>query len=142
MENGNKKILIYDDNEIHYIEADIIEFNIEQNYISYNDYSKPSKKSIPTDRTYTFTTVNNFDTDTIKLDETLMKRIAKYNKEIGVQKLEEKIKEKQKEIKELDDILQDRTQRVKKLKEFVAKIYDIDLNEDDNDDYDYDFWEE
>ena len=38
---------------------------------------------------------------------------------------------KKAKIKELDDILTDRVGRVEKLKEFIAKIYDIDLYDDD-----------
>lgn len=75
--------------------------------------------------------------DNIMLDETTMKRIAKYNKEVEVIRLDNAIKEKKNKIKELDDILQDKEGRVKKLKDFVAKIYDIDLDEDDED-YDLD----
>ena len=64
-----------------------------------------------------------------------MRRIAKYNKEKECQQLDEKIKEKKAKIKELDDILTDRVGRVEKLKEFIAKIYDIDLYDDEDDDW-------
>lgn len=60
-----------------------------------------------------------------------------YNKEVEVKRLDNTIKEKQNKIKELDDILQDKEGRVKKLKEFVANIYNTDLDED-NEDYDWD----
>lgn len=133
--NG-KKLLIYDDEEIHYIEARVTEIDMQQHWIDYED-PHGHKTSYPTGRTYTFDTVEGFDTDTIKLDETLMKRIAKYNKEIEIQKLDEKIKEKKNKIKELDDILQDKDKRVEKIKEFIANIYDIDITDDDDyEDYD------
>lgn len=66
-----------------------------------------------------------------------MRRIAKFNKEIDIQKLDKKIKEKEAKIKELDDILQDREGRIDKLKKFVAELYDIDLSDEDDEDYDY-----
>ena len=51
-----------------------------------------------------------------------------------------KIKEKKDKIKELDDILQDKEGKVKKLKEFVANLYNIDLDKDvDKDDEGYDW---
>lgn len=133
--NG-KKLLIYDDEEIHYIEACVTEIDMQQHWIDYED-PHGYKTSYPTSRTYTFDTVEGFDTDTIKLDETLMKRIAKYNKEIEIQKLDKKIEEKKNKIKELDDILQDKDKRVEKIKEFIANIYDIDITDDDDyEDYD------
>ena len=75
--------------------------------------------------------------DNVKLDPTTMERIAKFNKEQEIRRLDEEIKEKKEKIKELDDILQDKDERVKKLKEFVANIYNIDINDDaDEEDYD------
>ncbi len=75
--------------------------------------------------------------DNVKLDPTTMERIAKFNKEQEIRRLDEEIKEKKEEIKKLDDILQDKDNRVRKLKEFVANIYNIDVNDDD-DEEDYD----
>ena len=46
-------------------------------------------------------------------------------------------KEKEEKIKELDDILHDREGRINKLKKFVAELYDIDLSDEDDEDYDY-----
>lgn len=74
--------------------------------------------------------------ETIKLDDTLMKRIAKFNKEVEIKKLDETIKNKQEKIKELDDLLQDKEKRWKKVKDYIANIYNIDL-EDDYDDEEY-----
>lgn len=73
--------------------------------------------------------------DNIKLDPTTMERIAKFNKEQEIRRLDEEINKKKEKIKELDDILQDKDKRVRKLKEFVANIYNIDIN-DDEEDYD------
>lgn len=73
--------------------------------------------------------------DNVKLDPTTMKRIAKFNKEQEIKRLDEEINKKKEKIKELDDILQDKDKRVRKLKEFVANIYNIDIT-DDEEDYD------
>ena len=75
--------------------------------------------------------------DNIKLDPTTMERIAKFNKEQEIKRLDEEINKKKEKIKELDDILQDKDKRVRKLKEFVSNIYNIDVNDyEDEDDYD------
>ena len=139
MSRIDKHIIIYDEQEIHYITGDIIEFNVDNNFINYENHIDGRVESYPTNRTFTFTTANNFDEDTIKLDETMMKRIAKYNKEKELQKIEEKIKEKKEKIKELDNKLLDKEKRWQKVKEFIANIYDLDL-EDDEDDYDDDYY--
>ena len=86
-----------------------------------------------------FTVSNLEQHETIKLDDTLMKRIAKFNKEVEIKKLDETIKNKQEKIKELDDLLQDKEKRWKKVKDYIANIYNIDL-EDDYDDEEY--WED
>lgn len=79
-------------------------------------------------------TISNFEQlDNITLDDTTMKRIAKYNKEVDIKKLEQEIEDKKKKIDELDSILQDREDRVGKLKKYIADIYNLNLDED----YDY-----
>lgn len=135
---NNPKILIYDDENIQYIVGTVGNFGINN--------GEPIEITAPKDfeRQYITPMYNYFECeirnceqlDNIMLDETTMKRIAKYNKEVEVKRLDNTIKEKKDKIKELDDILQDKEGRVKKLKEFVANIYDIDLNEADED-YDY-----
>lgn len=74
--------------------------------------------------------------DYIELDPTTMKRIAKYNKEVEIEKLNEEIKIKEKEIRELDNKLKDKEKRWEKVKKYIANIYDIDIKEDE------DYWEE
>lgn len=76
--------------------------------------------------------------DTIELDPTTMKRIAKYNKEIECLKLDADIKQKKEQIKELDDILNDRENRVKKLKDYIKDIWNLDIQDDEDNDGDYD----
>ena len=135
---SNPKIIIYDDENMQYIVGTVGNFGI--------DSGEPIEITSPMDfeRKYISPMYNFFQCeilnceqlDNIMLDETTMKRIAKYNKEIEVKRLDNTIKEKQDKIKELDDILQDKEGRVKKLKAFVANIYNIDLDEYDED-YDY-----
>lgn len=135
---NNPKILIYDDENIQYIVGTVGNFGINN--------GEPIEITAPKDfeRQYISPMYNYFECeirnceqlDNIMLDETTMKRIAKYNKEVEVKRLDNTIKEKKDKIKELDDILQDKEGRVKKLKEFVANIYNINLDEDDED-YDH-----
>ena len=119
----NKKVIIYDDENIRYLTGCMGDCRYEPIYVN--------GKIIPIAVRQSFDITDINRTDTIQLDKTLMRRIAKYNKEKECQQLDEKIKEKKAKIKELDDILTDRVGRVEKLKEFIAKIYDIDLYDDD-----------
>lgn len=128
------KVLIYDDENIKYIVGDLATFDHEPQ-VEYYDLNG-HKEAIPIRTFCNFALDESKLLDNIMLDETTMKRIARYNKEVEVERLNDKIKEKKCKIKELDDILQDKEGRVKKLKDFVANIYNIDLDEDDED-YDY-----
>lgn len=134
----NQHIIIYDDKKIHYIEADLEQICVENNF---ETYVRPDGigSHIPLSTTYTFTTIDGFDNDTIQLDPTLMKRIAKYNKTRELQQIEKQIKEKQEQIKELDELLQDKQKRWKKVKEYIANIYELDLEEENDDEYYYDY---
>lgn len=133
---NNYKIIIYNDDELHYMEGYLISTNSEPQVESYdNGYER---ETVCYGREYTFGASVGPDTETIKLDPTLMKRIAKYNKEKEIEKLEEKIKRKQEKLKELEDKIEDREKRWKKIQDYVANIYDIDVDDDDDDYYDYD----
>lgn len=130
----SKKVIIYDDENIDYFTGVVTNFGISRDDICITGIKDLTRNFI-SDNLYCEFVVNKVSKhDTIQLGETLMKRIAKYNKEKECQQLDEKIKEKKAKIKELDDILTDRVGRVEKLKEFIAKIYDIDLYDDDEDD--------
>ena len=84
---------------------------------------------------------NYQELDTIELDPTTMKRIAKYNKEIECLKLDADINQKKEQIKELEDILNDRENRVKKLKDYINDIWNLDIQDDEDNDGDYDDYE-
>jgi len=134
------KLIIYDDKNISYITGDIYEINVEPHYIEYSPHSWDiNKQYFETSKTYSVTTNNPVNNETIKLDDTLMKRIAKFNKEIEIKKLDETIKNKQEKIKELDNLLQDKEKRWNKVKDYIKNIYNISL-EDDYDDEEY--WED
>lgn len=120
--NNQVKVIVYDDKNIKYLTGYMGDYRYEPIYVN--------GKIIPIAVRQSFDITDINRTDTIQLDETLMKRIAKYNKEKECQQLDKKIEEKKAKIKELDDILTDRVGRVEKLKEFIAKIYDIDLYND------------
>lgn len=133
-QTGN--ILIYNDKDIKYYKGVPMAFDVYTDYTEYR-YIDGRTNTIPSCVNLT-TNISDFEElDNIMLDETTMKRIAKYNKEVEVKRLDNAIKERQDKIKKLDDILQDKEGRVKKLKEFVANIYNIDLDEDDEN-YDWD----
>lgn len=136
---SNPKIIIYDDENIQYTVGTVGNFEINSGEsIEITTPKDFERQYIPPMYNYFECEIRNCEQlDNIMLDETTMKRIAKYNKEIEIKRLDNTIKKKKDKIKELDDILQDKEGRVKKLKEFVANIYDIDLNEDDED-YDWD----
>ena len=138
MNEAGCKLIIYDDKNISYITGNIYEINVEPHYLEY-DNGGAFKQYFETSKTYSVTTNNSINNETIKLDDTLMKRIAKFNKEVEIKKLDETIKNKQEKIKELDDLLQDKEKRWKKVKDYIANIYNIDL-EDDYDDEEY--WED
>ena len=114
------------------------EINVEPHYLEY-DNGHAFKRYFETSKTYSVTTNNPVNNETIKLDDTLMKRIAKFNKEVEIKKLDETIKNKQEKIKELDDLLQDKGKRWDKVKKYIEDIYNIDL-ENDYDDEEY--WED
>lgn len=135
---SNPKIIIYDDENILYTVGTVGNFEINSGEpIEITAPKDFERQYIPPMYNYFECEIQNCEQlDNIMLDETTMKRIAKYNKEVEVKSLDNIIKEKKNKIKELDDILQDKEGRVKKLKEFVANIYNIVLDED-YEDYDY-----
>ena len=52
--------------------------------------------------------------------------------EYKLEKLNKEIKNKKEQIKELDDKLTDKEKRWDKVKQYIANIYDLDLEEDDD----------
>lgn len=128
----NMNILIYDDKNICYKKGHLMAFEQSSTPISYETLDG-KHVCLDSPSADLHLTISNYEElDNIILDETTMKRIAKYNEEMEIKRLDETIKKKKEKIKELDDILSDKGKRVQKIKEFVANIYDIDINDDDD----------
>lgn len=130
-------IIIYNDEDIYYYQGSLISIDVDMNYLDYNsldgDYRRIEDGIIMTAK------INNYkEGENIVLDDTTMKRIAKYNKTADLKRLDKIIAEKEEKIRELDALLTDKEKRWKKVKDFVSNIYDIDVNEDDDDYADYD----
>ena len=130
-------IIIYNDEDIYYYQGSLISIDMDTNYLDYNsldgDYRRIEDGMIMTAK------INNYkEGENIVLDDTTMKRIAKYNKTADLKRLDKIIAEKEEKIRELDALLTDKEKRWKKVKDFVANIYDIDVNEDNDDYVDYD----
>ena len=120
-------VIIYDDENIRYYHSVFTSFSSEPEFMG-DDYI--SSWAI-------FLDVPSIEMlDNISLDETMMKRIAKYNKQQECKRLDQEIEEKTQKIKDLDILLKDKEKRWNKVKEYIANIYDLDL--DESDDYDWD----
>lgn len=132
-------MLIYDKDNIVYYSGNPTRIDVENDIVKLDDPNIPFCKRTAIVGAIMTLQVPNIETlDNIVLDDTTMKRIAKFNKNQEIKRLDKTIKEKQEKIKELEDILCDREKRVNKLKDFIKNIYDIDLVEDDyNEDYDW-----
>ena len=125
------KVLIYNDNDISYIEGFLLNLETNSNVETVRDIDGTNRTTISSIN-YNLLVSYPEQKDYIELDPTTMKRIAKYNKEVEIEKLNEEIKIKEKEIKELDNKLQDKEKRWEKVKKYIANIYDIDIKEDED----------
>lgn len=135
------KILIYDDENIQYFVGNCGNLDIISGEpIEYCSVESSIRQYLPPMFNYFKCSISNFEQlDNITLDDTTMKRIAKFNKEVDIKKLDEQIEARKKQIDKLDSILQDREGRVEKLKSFIKNIYEINLNKYGNNDEDYDW---
>lgn len=133
------RIIIYDDKNIHYLSGICGQCETKSEPINVTSISDNFSTYIPPMTSiFTAEILNSNTHETIELDDTTMRRIAKFNKEQEIKRLDEIIKDKKEKIKELDDIITDKDKRIKKLKDFVADLYDIDINDDYDDD---DYWD-
>ena len=131
--NLYNKIILYDDKNLVYLTGEIYNEEIYPQFIDFTFITDTERKRVYVNSKI-IGEIYAKESETIKLDETLMKRIAKYNKEAEIKGYDKIIEEKKKKIEELDNILQDKEKRVEKIKQFIANIYDIDIYDDD---YDY-----
>lgn len=130
------KIIIYDDDNLLYYEGWSGSFEITNTPIEFYTCDSPYLRTIDSLDSCFQCSISNYEKrNSIELDPTTMKRIAKYNKEVEIEKLDEIIKRKKDCIQELDDVLQDKSKRVQKIQEYVNNIYNITLD-DDGDYYD------
>lgn len=129
-------ILIYDKDNIMYWSSQPLQMYRSTDFTKINSITDTCKTRIPLFDTITFQTTGFNKTDTITLDPTTMKRIAKYNKETECKKLDEQIKKKKEQIKELDDKLKDKEKRWEKVKNYIANIYEIDIDDYEEENYD------
>ena len=127
---SNARVILYDDENIQYITGCCASFEWEPQYMTFESMDG-TKTPFDLGATITLSVNNGECLDNVKLDDTLMKRIAKFNKEQECKRLDEEINEKKEKIKELDNILTDRDKRVERLKKYIAEIYDMDIADDD-----------
>jgi len=137
-EINKPKILIYDEDNIRYITGYCGFTDVSCEPLERVEYIDGHSEYIsPLSSNFSCSISNYEELNNIELDETTMKRIAKYNKEQECKQLDEKIKEKKEKIKELDDFLKDKEKRVEKLKKYIINIFDIDIDDDEDD-----YWED
>lgn len=129
---SNANILIYDDKNIKYYKGVPLSMNCET-MADNGMYCNGETYNYIRGYNVNFTIPNLEEYNNVELDDTLMKRIAKFNKEQECERLDKEISKKKENIKELDKLLKDKEKRWQKVKEYIAKIYEIDIN----DDYDY-----
>lgn len=129
-------ILIYDEDNIMYWSGKPLQMYCSTEFAETNSLTDTCKTSIPLFDTITFQTSSFDKKENITLDPTTMERIAKYNKEVECERLDEKIKKKKEQIKELDDKLKDKEKRWEKVKNYITNIYEIDIDDYEEEDYD------
>lgn len=131
---GNMNILIYDDNNIVYYHCTPTNITSEPRILSIQSaaYGDIEREVLGND--IYIQTSNIEELNNIQLDETTMKRIAKFNKQQECKKLDKEIEDKKEKIKELDNLLQDKEKRWGKVKDFIKNIYEIDIDDDEDED--------
>lgn len=128
-------VIIYNDKDMIYREGFLSSFESNTN-ISEEKWLDGSSSTFIHGYTDTIICQHNGEKQSIELDPTTMRRILKYNKEVEIEKLNKKIENKKEQIKELDNKLKDKEKRWEKVKQYIANIYDLDLEEDYNEDED------
>ena len=134
MENEHRtmNVLMYDEENMEYFQGVITEITAEPNTYTCDSILDGIHTYISS-WNVNFVASNLHEMNNITLDDTTMKRIAKFNKIQEINRLDEKIKEKKEKIKELDALLKDKEKRWEKVRDYIKNIYDIDPDEDDYD---------
>ena len=134
------KILIYNDELLCYKTGNLVSMQVESSAINIKTLRDTSERILKSPlETMTFVVDSSKQSETVKLDDTLMKRIAKYNKEIEIKELDKKLKDKEEKIKELEEKIEDREKRWRKIQEFVANIYDLPVEDNEDEYYEEDY---
>lgn len=131
----NVKVIIYNDKDMIYKEGFLSSIESNTN-IREERFLGGTSVTLINGFTETIIYQHNGEKQSIELDPTTMKRILKYNKEVEIEKLNNEIQNKKNKIKELDDKLKDKEKRWEKVKQYIANIYDLDLEEDNDEYYD------
>ncbi len=131
-------VILYDDENIKYYHGVFTNIETSPNFDSGSYLDGSSYCNVCSNSIYIEAPALD-ETENITLDDTLMKRIAKFNKEQECKRLDDKIKTKQERIKELDDLLKDKEKRWEKVKKYIANIYEINVDDYDLDDDEYDY---
>lgn len=127
------RVIIYDDKDMQYIVGDYGSLDYEPQFMTVESLDG-TRQSFPLNTVITMSASDAECLENIKLDSTLMKRIAVFNKEQECKRLDKEIHDKRQQVKEIEAVLEDRERRLNKLKEFITHIYEIDVNDDDWDD--------
>lgn len=132
-------VIIYNDEFINYRHAVPVSIDSVPRFIEYDSDTFGGRQRDVISNTITMETGVYEELENIQLDPTLMKRIAVFNKEQECKRLDKEIEEKKEQIKELDNLLKDKEKRWQKVKEYIANIYELDIDNDyeDYDDEDY-----
>ena len=134
-------VIIYNDEFINYRHAIPVSIDSTPRFIEYDSDALGGRQQYVISNTITMETGTYEELENIQLDPTLMKRIAVFNKEQECKRLDKEIEEKKEQIKELDNLLKDKEKRWQKVKEYIANIYELDIDNDyeDYDDEDEDY---
>ena len=109
------RIIIYNGEDMNYITGDYASLEYEPQFMTVESMDG-NVRHFPLNSILTMG-VNDIEClDSIKLDPTLMKRIAVFNKEQECKKLDKEIHDKRQKVKEIEAILEDRERRLNKLK--------------------------
>lgn len=138
------KVIIYDDEVMGCYESKVINFDFKENPVEITTLEDIERKFINGIPEYRICG-SGYIRRMIELDPTTMKKIAKYNKEIELENINREIDSKKEELEYLEEKINDRVKRIKKLKELSDNLYSLDLDkdycEDEEDDDEDNYWD-
>lgn len=123
------KIIIYDDYTMNCFSTDLVDIKVFNSPIEIPNFDDLEFRTYVDRLKEVYIKGSGNLKETIKLDETTMKRIAKYNKEIELESIQMEIESKKKELKALEEKIEDRKERINIIHKLTGKIYKLDLDE-------------